>query len=212
MRANFDTGSQMSDAARAMVHLELAEAVAVHEALAQNAAIAEQLTKWASQCVDGIRSGGSVIFAGNGGSFADAQHLAAELTGKMGRARESLPGIALGTNSSSMTSIGNDFNFDQIFARECRALARPGSVVVALSTSGNSSNILSLAKDATSLGLTVYGLTGADGGQLAGLCETIRVPSKRTERIQEMHILLGHTLCLLIEEALVFSRECEHPS
>lgn len=197
---------------QAIVHLQLSEAAAVHEALAQDAAIPARLTKWASQCVDGIQSGGSVIFAGNGGSFADAQHLAAELTGKMGRVREAIPGIALGTNSSSMTAIGNDFDFDQVFARECRALARPGSVVVALSTSGNSSNILRLAEDATSLGLAVYGLTGADGGRLATLCETIAVPSIRTERIQEMHILLGHTLCLLIEEALVFSRDHERRS
>ena len=190
-----------------LVRAQLEESLRAHTALLDDEITAVELTEWGSICASAIRAGGAVFFAGNGGSFADAQHLAAELTGKMGRVRNALPGIALGTNSSSMTAIGNDFDFDDVFARECEALASPESVVIGISTSGNSPNILRLAETTKALGLTFLGLTGRSGGALAAGHRTIQVPSDRTERIQEMHILIGHTLCLLIEEELVFSSD-----
>jgi len=185
-----------------LVSSQLREALVAHEALISSEIIRDQLVKWGRIFADSLAAGGVVFFAGNGGSFADAQHLAAELTGKMSRMRSPLAGIALGTNSSSMSAIGNDFGYEYTFARELEGLARPQSVVVALTTSGNSRNILDLATQAKSMDLPFLGLTGSGGGELARICETIQVPSDRTERIQEMQILLGHTLCLLIEEFL----------
>jgi len=191
-----------STSAADLVSSQLREALVAHEALVTSDTIRDQLVKWGRTCADSLAAGGVVFFAGNGGSFADAQHLAAELTGKMGRMRSPLAGIALGTNSSSMSAIGNDFGYEFTFARELEGLARPQSVVVALTTSGNSRNILDLFTQAKSMDLPFLGLTGSGGGDLARICETIQVPSDRTERIQEMQILLGHTLCLLIEEFL----------
>jgi D-sedoheptulose 7-phosphate isomerase len=185
-----------------LVSNQLREALATHEALLSSEIIPDQLVKWGRICADSLAAGGAVFFAGNGGSFADAQHLAAELTGKMSRMRPPLAGIALGTNSSSMSAIGNDFGYEYTFARELEGLARPQSVVVAITTSGNSRNILDLATQAKTMDLSFLGMTGSGGGELAQICETIQVPSNRTERIQEMQILLGHTLCLLIEEFL----------
>jgi D-sedoheptulose 7-phosphate isomerase len=192
------------DSSRALqvVTSQLHEALGVHEALAASVLISEQLVAWGQTCANALREGGIVFFAGNGGSFADAQHLAAELTGKMGRMRSPLAGVALGTNSSSMSAIGNDFSYDLTFARELEGLSRPNSVVIALSTSGNSANILELVDQGQRMGIPTLVLTGADGGAVAERCEVVQVPSDRTERIQEMHILLGHTLCLLIEEFL----------
>lgn len=195
----------MTESAAQVVHAQLQEALEAHRQLVDDQLVVAQIVAWSRKCTSAIESGGAVLFAGNGGSFADAQHIAAELTGKMGRPRAPLPGIALGTNSSSMSAIGNDFGYDDVFARECRALARPGSVVTPLSTSGNSPTVLRLIEEAQDMGLEVMGFTGAHGGKMAELCETIRVPSLRTERIQEMHMLLGHTLCLLIEEQIVFN-------
>ena len=185
-----------------LVSNQLREALPTHEALLSSEIIRDQLVKWGRICADSLAAGGAVFFAGNGGSFADAQHLAAELTGKMSRMRPPLAGIALGTNSSSMSAIGNDFGYEYTFARELEGLARPESVVVAITTSGNSRNILDLATQAKTMDLSFLGMTGSGGGELAQICETIQVPSNRTERIQEMQILLGHTLCLLIEEFL----------
>ena len=185
-----------------LVGNQFREALVTHEALLASEIIRDQLVTWGRICADSLTAGGVVFFAGNGGSFADAQHLAAELTGKMSRMRPPVAGIALGTNSSSLSAIGNDFGYEYTFARELEGLARPQSVVVAITTSGNSRNILDLATQAKTMDLPCLGLTGSGGGELAQICETIQVPSSRTERIQEMQILLGHTLCLLIEEFL----------
>jgi len=185
-----------------LVRSELGQAMSAHEALLNSQEIIEQVATWAQHCSESLAKGGVVFFAGNGGSFADAQHLAAELTGKMGRMRSPLAGIALGTNGSSLSAIGNDFGYRLTFARELEGLMRPNSVVIGLSTSGNSDNILELVNQAQIMRIPVLVLTGSHGGAVADVCEVIRVPSDRTERIQEMHILIGHTLCLLIEETL----------
>ena len=191
-----------NEAALQVARAQFQEALSAHEVLLGSGHVLEQVVAWARTCAYSLARGGVIFFAGNGGSFADAQHLAAELTGKMGRMRSPLAGIALGTNSSSMSAIGNDFGYHLTFARELEGLSRPNSVVIALSTSGNSANILELINKANLLRIPAVALTGADGGAVAHLCDVIKVPSARTERIQEMQVLLGHTLCLLIEEFL----------
>ena len=149
-----------------------------------------------------LESGCRIIFAGNGGSFADAQHLATEFASRFVKDRRPLAAFALGTNGSAISAIANDYGFDQVFAREITALGSRGDLFVPISTSGSSSNILAAVQAARQKGLAVFGLTGASGGQLASLCDCIRVPSEETPRIQECHILLGHIICDLTERQL----------
>ena len=173
-------------------------------------AIAKILPKLAtevSEAVDLIYSslvkGGLLLVAGNGGSAADAQHIAAELTGRFLRERQPLRALALHGNTSSLTAIGNDYGYDRVFARELSAHARPGDVFLAITTSGNSANILRAIEAARQSKVTVIGLTGETGGQMRDACDLcICVPSKSTARIQEMHITIGHAMCELLEERL----------
>ena len=201
---NYVTGRQpLNDTeAKQLARTQLSDAWIAHQALIAEESIVNKLVSWAKVCAVSLGKGGVVFFAGNGGSFADAQHLAAELTGKMGRLRRSLAGIALGVNSSSLSAIGNDFGYEFTFSRELEGLGRPDSVVIGLTTSGNSANVLQLIEQAKLMDIPIVVLTGASGGVAGERCDVICVPSERTERIQEMHILLGHTLCLLIEEFL----------
>jgi D-sedoheptulose 7-phosphate isomerase len=150
-----------------------------------------------------LRSGHKVLFFGNGGSAADAQHLAAELSGRFLRERPSLSGWALTTNSSAMTAIGNDYSFDEVFTRQIQGIGSPGDIAFAISTSGNSPNVLKAVALAREKKLVAIGLTGVSGGKLRGLVDhCICVPSDQTPRIQEVHILTGHILCELIDEDL----------
>src|SRR5438552_14935889 len=150
-----------------------------------------------------LRAGGKLLFFGNGGSVADAQHLAAEFVGRFGRELAGLPAIALTTDSSILTAVGNDYGFDQIFARQVQALGRPGDVAIAISTSGNSPNIIEVVKAAKKCNLKTIGLSGKDGGLLAAEADVvITIASTSTARIQECHITIGHILCELKEEAL----------
>lgn len=150
-----------------------------------------------------LRGGGKILFCGNGGSASDSQHLAAELTGRFIKDRKPLAAIALTTDTSALTSIANDYAFDEVFARQIIALGRHGDMLVGISTSGNSRNIIRAVAEAKSIGMTTVGLLGRDGGQLRILCDqTIVVRSQVTARIQEAHILIGHTLCGLIEHHL----------
>lgn len=154
-------------------------------------------------CVDSIKNGGKIWLAGNGGSAADAQHLAAELSGRFYLDRKSIPAEALHVNTSFMTAVANDYGYDQVFARLLEGCGRKGDVLVAISTSGNSKNVLKAAKLAQTMGMKVIALTGKDGGQLQGPCDVLlNVPSCDTPRIQECHILLGHVLCENIEKEL----------
>ena len=178
----------------------LAESEKVHSLIASSAMICGQLAELSERCLSSLRNSGKIIFAGNGGSFADSQHLAAELISRLQFDRAPLPSVALGTNSSSTTAIGNDYGYEFIFAREIQVIGNENDVFIPISTSGNSKNILSAIDIATNKGLHVYGLTGEIGGQLATKCESIKIPSGRTERIQEGHILVGHVLCGLIED------------
>lgn len=186
---------------RRQIETDLKNAVAVHQAIAEDATLHEQLAVLASWCLDALEKGGKILFAGNGGSFADSQHLAAEFVSRLQFDRAPLPSIALATNSSSMSAIGNDYGYDQIFARELRALAGPHDVFVPITTSGNSPNILAAVVVAKELAIRTMGFTGESGGKLAAVCPCLRVPSLRTERIQEGHILLGHILCAQVEMA-----------
>lgn len=150
-----------------------------------------------------LRRGNTVLLCGNGGSAADAQHIAGELVGRFLKERRPLPALALNANTSVLTAVANDYGFEEVFARQVAALGRPGDVLIAISTSGNSGNVLRAAEVAREKGMKVVGLTGADGGKLKQLCDLcLCVPSTSTPRIQEMHILIGHIICQLMEEAL----------
>lgn len=150
-----------------------------------------------------LRGGGKIMFCGNGGSAADSQHLASELTGRLVDDRRPLAGLALSTDSSALTCIGNDYGFDAIFERQVRALGRGGDGLVLISTSGNSANLLRAAQAARDCGVVTLGLLGRDGGKLAALCDdALIIPSGVTARIQEAHIFVGHCWCSQIEQAL----------
>jgi len=150
-----------------------------------------------------MEAGGCLLLAGNGGSAADAQHIAAELTGRFLKDRRALRALALHANGSALTAIGNDYGYDEVFARELSAYARPGDVLLAISTSGNSPNILRAIDVGREHGVLVIGLTGEGGGRMRDLCDLcLCAPSTRTARIQEMHITIGHTICQLLEERL----------
>jgi len=155
---------------------------------------------------DSLAAGGRLFTAGNGGSAADAQHIAAELTGRFLRDRRPLGALALHGNTSALTAIGNDYGYDQVFARELSAHARPGDVLLAISTSGNSLNILRAIQAARESKVKVIGLTGDSGGEMRRACDLcLCVPSKSTPRIQEMHIMIYHAICELLEERLAES-------
>jgi D-sedoheptulose 7-phosphate isomerase len=148
-----------------------------------------------------LAGGNKIMLCGNGGSAADSQHIAAELIGRFKKERRPLSAIALTTDTSILTSLGNDYHFEDVFSRQVRGLAKPGDVFVGISTSGNSGNITAAALAAHEMGCTTVALTGNSGGRLASLCShAIIVPSRETARIQEMHILIGHILCELLEE------------
>lgn len=150
---------------------------------------------------DTIKKGNMVFLAGNGGSAADAQHIAAELTGRFVKERKPLPGIALTTDTSALTAIANDYGYEYAFSRQLEALARPGDLFIGISTSGNSPGILKALETAGKSGCKTLGLSGRDGGKMNGLCDlNIIVPSDITARIQEMHILIGHILCKAVDD------------
>ena len=161
-------------------------------------------TRWAvDQVANCFEKGGKVLFCGNGGSAADAQHIAAELSGRFYRDREPLFAEALHVNSSYMTAVANDYSYDEVYARMVRAMGREGDVLFGLSTSGNSGNIVRAMEDARKVGMVTIGMTGSGGGKLNDLSDKVlRVPSDDTPRIQEMHITLGHIICELVESRL----------
>ena len=169
------------------------------------AMVAEQLSasivEAASVMARTLRKGGKVLVMGNGGSAADAQHLAAELVGRFLCERRALPAIALTTDTSILTAVGNDYGFDQVFSRQVEALARPGDVVIGISTSGKSSNVLVALTAARAAGCLTIGLLGCDGGSIAGLVDlALVIPVQETPHIQEAHLTIIHILCDLIEQ------------
>ena len=178
---------------------QIESSISVKQALMRDNNLLGQLEQLARTCLDVLKAGGKVIFAGNGGSFADAQHLSAEFTSRFMFDRAPLASLALGTNSSAISAIGNDYGYEQVFARELQAIAKVGDVFIPITTSGNSPNILAAVSIAQELGITTVGWTGAKGGRLKQLCDCICIPSTETARIQECHILIGHILCGLVE-------------
>jgi D-sedoheptulose 7-phosphate isomerase len=165
------------------------------------------LTAAANAMVSAYLAGHKAIFFGNGGSAADAQHLAAEFLGRYLRQRDPLPALALNANSSAITAIGNDYGYEEVFARQLEALSTAGDVAVGISTSGSSPNVIQALHRARRLGLFTIALTGSSGRSLRGLVDVlIAVPSEETPRIQECHILVGHALCDSVEQAIVIQR------
>lgn len=181
------------------------------QVLAKLAQTPQTIQKIARVLVDAYKKGGKMVLFGNGGSAADAQHLATELLGGFTiHKRASLPALALTTDTSALTAIGNDFSFEDVFARQVEAMVNPGDVVIALSTSGNSENVLRGAKAAKARKATVVGFTGETGGKLKGQCDIcLCVPSTSTPRIQEAHITVGHILCAIVEQVLAKNIELE---
>lgn len=167
------------------------------------AALLPALTAAAEAMIAAYRAGGKAIFFGNGGSAADAQHLAAEFLGRYLQDRPALPSLALAVNTSVVTAIGNDYGYDRVFARQIEAWARPGDVAVGLSTSGNSANVVAALAAARERGCRTIAFTGEGGGKMAAAAEILlAVPSRETPRIQECHMLMGHALCQAVEQAL----------
>lgn len=176
-------------------HLETINKVI--ETMEESLALASQLA------VETLKNGNKILLCGNGGSAADAQHIAAELTGRYKTERRGLPGIALTTDTSALTAIGNDYGYDRVFDRQVEALANKGDLIIGISTSGNSKNIVSALKLGRELGCKTLGLSGRDGGAMNEVCDiNLIVPSNNTPRIQEMHILFGHTICQIIDNEL----------
>lgn len=185
---------------------ELLASIDVKKLILEDRTLLGQIEGLALECLEALHAGAKIIFAGNGGSFADAQHLSAEFVSRFKFDRSPLASLTLGTNNSAMSAIANDYGYDQVFARELEAVASPGDVFIGISTSGNSLNIISAVKMATKMGISTTCLTGSSGGSLTLLCNCLRMPSHDTARIQECHITIGHIICGLIER-LYFKQE-----
>ncbi len=186
-----------------IIQHSLRSSISVKQAILDDPGFFDKIEQAAQAWITTFRNGGKVLFCGNGGSAADAQHLAAELSGRFYTNRPPLYAEALSVNSSYVTAVGNDYGFEEIFARMTEAAGRPGDVLVAFSTSGNSPNILKAIARARDQGMVVVGFTGTTGGEMAKRCDILlNVPSSDTPRIQEAHILIGHILCQLVEEAM----------
>ncbi len=188
---------------RELIVDELKKTTALIAAMAADAALVAAVGRVAETCLAALRGGGKVLLAGNGGSAADAQHLAAELVSRFAYDRPGLSAIALTTDTSALTAIGNDYGYDRLFARQIQALGRRGDVFFGISTSGRSPNVLAALAECRRLGIATIGLTGMPGGDMPPLCDIcIRVPAHETPKIQEGHIALGHIVCCLVERAM----------
>ena len=179
------------------------DAVEVKQFIINDKVFVEAIEKAIDCCVASLNKGGKIWFAGNGGSAADAQHLAAELSGRFYLDRKPLPAEALHVNTSFLTAAANDYGYEKAYARLIEGCAHDNDVLVAISTSGNSANIIEAAKTAKAMGVTVIALTGATGGSLRDHCDVLlNVPSNDTPRIQECHVMIGHIICEIIEKEL----------
>jgi D-sedoheptulose 7-phosphate isomerase len=186
-----------------LVRDRIRRSIEVKQLLLSQPTFQDQVAGAAMQIVRALRTGGKVLFFGNGGSAADAQHLAAEFTGRYLKERKALPALALHANTSAVTAIGNDYGFDLVFARQMEALGKEGDVAIGISTSGNSPNVLRALEAAKSKSIYTVALTGASGGKMKSVADcTICIPSEETPRIQECHILTGHIICEIAEEML----------
>ena len=181
----------------------IGESISVKKRILEDEGLVNSLHEIADECIAAFRQGNRVLLAGNGGSAADAQHIAAEFVGRYAFDRPGLPATAFTTDTSMLTAIANDYGFDRIFCRQLEANGRKGDVFIGISTSGNSSNVSAALQRARELDIITVGFTGQGGGEMQSLCDhCIKVPSLSTPRIQESHIMLGHIICDLVEEAL----------
>lgn len=176
------------------------EAISLKEMVFADEKIISLIETISTTILDALKDGKKVFFAGNGGSCSDSFHLAGELVSRFLFDRESLPAIALGGNNSIVTAIGNDYSYDDIFSRELSALGVSGDVFIAISTSGNSKNIINAINVANKKNIKVFGFTGNTGGKMKEICDCFIVPSESTARIQEIHILVGHIVCEIVED------------
>jgi len=182
---------------------QISESITVKEAMLNDAVLINVVESIAVLIVETYRNGGKVLLAGNGGSAADAQHIAAELVSRFNFDRPALPAMALTTDTSILTAISNDYGYDNLFSRQLEANAKSGDVFIAISTSGNSLNIVRALETANDIGVVAVGLTGATGGEMADLCRyCVNIPSTDIPRIQEGHITVGHILCASTEQVL----------
>lgn len=182
---------------------QINDSAATKKAIVENESLVNLLVEVAQACVEVYRKGKKILIAGNGGSAADAQHFAAELVGRYGFDRPSLPSIALTTDSSNLTAIGNDYGYEYVFSRQLEGLAQEGDLFIGISTSGNSQNVINAFVSAKDRGVTTVALVGRDGGKMAGMADyAIVVPSNATPRIQESHLLIEHMLCDIIEKEI----------
>lgn len=188
-----------------LIRKQLKESIEVKEKVITE--LTPQIAKASQLIIDGLKKGGKIVLFGNGGSAADAQHFACEMVGRYQRERSSIPAIALTADSSVLTALSNDYGYERSFSRQVEAVANSGDVVVAISTSGNSANVLAAVRMARQKECRTIGLTGKEGGQLAGEVDVaIQVPSEETPRIQEAHIAIIHVICYLVEEKLFGER------
>ncbi len=177
--------------------------ISVKQEILEDEGLLDLIDKVANECTAAFRQGNRVLLAGNGGSAADAQHIAAEFVGRYAFDRPGLPAIAFTTDTSMLTAIANDYGFDQIFRRQLEANGSKDDVFIGISTSGNSANVVAALQRARELDIITVGLTGQGGGEMQSLCDyCLQVPSTSTPRIQESHIMLGHIICDLVEETL----------
>lgn len=182
---------------------QIAESAATKQAILENEPLLETIVTVAKACVEVYRQEKKTLLAGNGGSAADAQHIAAELVGRYGFDRPSIPSLALTTDTSNLTAIGNDYGYDKVFSRQLEGMGQEGDLFIGISTSGNSQNVLNAFESAHHKGITTVALVGRDGGKMAQIADyAIIIPSNATPRIQESHILIGHILCDIIEKEL----------
>lgn len=182
---------------------QIEEARRIMEAMRDDAALRQAVQRAAETCLRSLKAGGKLLLAGNGGSAADAQHMAGEFVSRFAFDRPGLAAIALTTDTSILTAIGNDYGYETLFARQVQALGAKGDVLIVYSTSGTSPNILRALEEAGARGMATIGLTGNRGGPMKNLCDVLlEVPSAQTPKIQEGHLVLGHILCGLVERAL----------
>ena len=186
-----------------LIEERIKESIEVKKRILEDKNLLSKIKTAAEIIVNSLKNGGKIILCGNGGSAADAQHIAAELLGKYLMDRKPLAALALTTNTSVLTAIGNDYSFDQIFVRQFEAVAKPQDVLIGISTSGNSANVVNVVKAARQMNIKTICIAGSNGGKLKDLCEVlINIPSESTPRIQESHIMVGHILCELVESEL----------
>lgn len=190
----------MESALTELVRKELSQAAAVLEAVSRDAALHATLAQAAAATAGVLRAGGKLLVAGNGGSAADAQHVAAEFVSRLVQDRPAMRAVALTTDTSILTALGNDYGYERVFARQVEALGQRGDIFMAISTSGNSPNILRALELSREMGLATIGLTGKSGGKMAPLCDyCLRMPSDVTMHIQEAHLALEHMFCMVTE-------------